>query len=141
MSCGNSMYELCVKSHFSAAHRLAGYKGACSRIHGHNWEVEVHVRGGELDGIGILVDFKKVRKAVESCLADLDHGDLNRLGAFRKSNPTSENIARHLFGKLSGMLNNRRCIVSRVVVSETAGSSVSYSEDEVQSVGKKRRSR
>ncbi|MDD4277816.1 MAG: 6-carboxytetrahydropterin synthase, partial [Candidatus Cloacimonetes bacterium] len=31
------MYLLNVSDHFSAAHRLCGYEGACSNLHGHNW--------------------------------------------------------------------------------------------------------
>jgi hypothetical protein len=36
---GEHMYLLNVTAHFSAAHRLEGYNGACRNLHGHNWKV------------------------------------------------------------------------------------------------------
>jgi len=122
------MYEISVKTQFSAGHHLAGYRGSCAKPHGHNWEVQVFIRGEELDKLGMLVDFREVKKAVQEILAELDHTDLNTLPAFAKRNPTSENIARHLYGKLSGKFNAAGRAVSRVMVSETPQTSVSYSE-------------
>ena len=51
------MYEVSIVTQFSAAHHLPGYPGACASPHGHNWEVEVFVRGPKLDRTGILADF------------------------------------------------------------------------------------
>ena len=31
-------------------------------MHGHNWKVEVYVRGEQLDEIGMLVDFKELKQ-------------------------------------------------------------------------------
>lgn len=97
--------------------------------------------GRELDRIGILVDFKKVRKTVDRVLSVLDHGELNKLPVFAKGNPTSENIARCLYEKLSDSLNCARYKVSGVVVSETPGSFVSYCEDKDQPIQKNRAGR
>jgi 6-pyruvoyltetrahydropterin/6-carboxytetrahydropterin synthase len=46
---------------FDAAHRLVGYKGLCSNLHGHIWKVEIEVEGDELDDVGILWDFSNVK--------------------------------------------------------------------------------
>lgn len=32
------VFEVYVKTYFSAAHSLKGYQGDCARIHWHNWE-------------------------------------------------------------------------------------------------------
>ena len=88
------IFEVYVKSHFSAAHSLRGYLGDCARIHGHNWMVEVFVKCTELDSIGIGIDFRDIRAAVREVLARLDHSDLNELPLFREENPSSENIAK-----------------------------------------------
>ena len=122
------MHEVKVTTHFSAAHRLVGHDGACANPHGHNWEVEVTVRGSALDEIGVLVDFHVVTGAVDKALAELDHSDLNTLAAFAAGNPTSENIARHLFRSLARELNCDAYRLHRVTVSETPGKSVSYWE-------------
>ena len=78
------MYEVGVTTHFSAAHRLAGYDGPCAGAHGHNWEVEVFIRGSELDDLGMLVDFRDVKSTLSEILSELDHRDLNTLEAFAK---------------------------------------------------------
>lgn len=123
------MYEISIKTHFSAAHHLRGYKGACADTHGHNWETIVYIRGRDLDRIGILVDFREVKNCVKKTMDELDHADLNTLPAFSRKNPTSENIARHLFDKISGKLNNRRYAVARVTVAETPDNRVTYSQE------------
>lgn len=120
------MFEVSVKTHFSAAHRLVGYRGACSKLHGHNWEVEVFVEGKKPDKLGMIIDFHVLKAAVQDAVADLDHCDLNRLPAFTKVNPTSENIARLLYERVSQKIDCEKYRVSRVVVSESPGSSVSY---------------
>ena len=123
------MYELSVKTHFSAAHRLVGYAGQCANPHGHNWEVEIAVRGAQLNDLGILVDFRELKSAVREALQELDHCDLNSLPPFLKTNPTSENIARYLHERLSAKPISAGCRVSRVTVCETPGTAASYWED------------
>jgi len=48
------MFEVRIETHFSSAHHLLNYKGECENQHGHNWKVEVYVRGIELDKSNIL---------------------------------------------------------------------------------------
>jgi 6-pyruvoyltetrahydropterin/6-carboxytetrahydropterin synthase len=120
------MYEVGIKAHFSAAHRLIDYKGSCASFHGHNWEIEVYVSGDTLDSVGILVDFRELKCSVSSVLEQVDHCDLNEVEAFRECNPTSENIARFLFDEFSQTLDCDRYSVSRVVVHETPGSVATY---------------
>lgn len=123
------MYELTVKTHFSAAHRLVGYQGSCANFHGHNWEVEIAIRGRRLNTIGILVDFREVKAAVREAMKALDHSDLNALPEFMKDNPSSENIAFHLHRKLSELMNSAEYRIHRVTVCETPGSAASYWDD------------
>jgi 6-pyruvoyltetrahydropterin/6-carboxytetrahydropterin synthase len=123
------MYEISIRTHFSAAHRLVGHQGVCARIHGHNWEIEIFLKGPVLDEIGILVDFKVVKEAVQEVLGALDHADLNQHPGFAVQNPTSENIARLLFEDLGRRLNTDRCRISKVRVSESPNSSATYWEE------------
>ncbi|MBN1675514.1 MAG: 6-carboxytetrahydropterin synthase QueD [Kiritimatiellae bacterium] len=123
------MYEISVKTHFSAAHRLQGYAGDCARLHGHNWEVEVFLRGEYVNEIGFLTDFRGIKHATREALAALDHTDLNELPGLAGANPTSENLARHLYSVLGAALNNARCRVHRVRVSEMTDTGASYWEE------------
>ncbi len=123
------VFEVYVKTHFSAAHRLNGYPGDCARVHGHNWIIEVFIKCFELDRIGIALDFRDIKSAVKAVVSELDHSDLNDLPVFVNENPTSENIARYLYGQLSERLNTPKNRVSKVKVSETPGAGAFYWEE------------
>jgi 6-pyruvoyltetrahydropterin/6-carboxytetrahydropterin synthase len=98
------MFELTTVVDFEAAHCLADYPGKCSRLHGHNWRVEVTVSGPELDELGMLMDFKVLKQEVTNVVATLDHYYLNELAPFQTVNPTAENIAKYLFINITASL-------------------------------------
>jgi 6-pyruvoyltetrahydropterin/6-carboxytetrahydropterin synthase len=122
-------YELFVKTDFSAAHCLKGYEGNCSRVHGHNWTVTLFLKCGELDEIGIGVDFRKIKTELAAIIGRLDHKNLNDLEPFRDRNPTSENIARFVYREAAKKINSGSIRVSRVTVSETGSTGATYWED------------
>jgi len=129
---GNAMtgiFEIHVKTDFSAAHCLREYDGDCERLHGHNWTVEVFVRCRKLNNIGIGIDFREVKKAIGEVVKPLDHSHLNEHPAFRNENPTSENIAQYIYEKLADKLNSQEVKVSKVKISETQGAGVYYWEE------------
>ncbi len=111
---------------FAAAHRLHGYDGDCARLHGHNWKVEVSVRGTELDEVGMVMDFKAIKREARAILEELDHTYLNDHPAFQQQNPTAENIARYLFDTLSARINSDRFHVQAVTVWENERNWVTY---------------
>ena len=123
------VYEVYVKTHFSAAHALRDYPGDCARLHGHNWIIEAYVRCKELDNIGIGIDFRDIKKSVKDVLQGLDHFNLNELPAFKNENPSSENIAKFIYNELSNTLNSEAVKVSKVKVSETPGAGAFYWEE------------
>ena len=122
------MYEVFVKTHFSAAHHLREYPGNCARWHGHNWEVTLFIQARELNELGIAVDFREIKDVLNELLDGLDHSDLNEHPAFADRNPTSELIAKFLYDEVSRRLNDGNIQVDRVQVSETPGTGAVYSE-------------
>jgi 6-pyruvoyltetrahydropterin/6-carboxytetrahydropterin synthase len=122
------MYELKIVTDFSAAHRLNNFYGKCESLHGHNWKVEVFLRGDRLDEAGLVRDFGVVKAKAREVLAELDHKYLNDLPAFSQQNPSSENLARYLYERLGAALNNDSVRVSRVSVWESHNSCASYFE-------------
>jgi 6-pyruvoyltetrahydropterin/6-carboxytetrahydropterin synthase len=112
-------YTLTVKSDFAAAHRLREYDGNCERLHGHNWLVEASVESDTLDGRGMAVDFRAIKGALHEVLGTLDHAYLNDVPPFSEINPSSENIARHIFEELERRMAEAPVRVSRVVVWES----------------------
>ena len=123
------MYELVVDSGFSAAHKLRGYEGACEHLHGHNWRVQIVLRSAGLDRLGMVMDFKKVKSRVDRILGELDHVYLNELGPFKEKNPTTENIAKEVFDRLSERLR-RGVRLARVTVWESDRCGASYFDPE-----------
>jgi 6-pyruvoyltetrahydropterin/6-carboxytetrahydropterin synthase len=115
------MFEVKITRDFAAAHRVEDYPGNCERLHGHNWKVEVISRSSELDGLGMVMDFRKLKELTDKVLERLDHEYLNEVEPFTHLNPTAENIARYIFDEVS-----KGAPVHRVNVFETETSVASY---------------
>jgi 6-pyruvoyltetrahydropterin/6-carboxytetrahydropterin synthase len=122
-------YKLKVITEFAAAHTLRDYPGACSRMHGHNWKVELEADASTLDEIGMGIDFRKMKTAAREVGDSLDHRYLNELEPFTTVNPTAENIAAYLYREISSKLNSDTIRVSAVTLWETERASVRYSEE------------
>lgn len=123
------MYHLTIKTHFAAAHRLVNYQGDCENLHGHNWHVEVTVAARELDTAGLGLDFKVLKKQTKELLGELDHKYLNDLPHFSQNSPSSEQIARFIFDRLSGQLDSDNVQLERVTVWESEFACASYTRD------------
>lgn len=120
------MFDIFIKNHFSAGHHLRDYPGNCEKPHGHNWNVEVTVRAAELDALGMGVDFRTVKKAVNSVLDELDHCNLNEHPAFQVKNPSSENIAVYIFDHIKDELQSDRYHLHSIMVGETDKTGIIY---------------
>lgn len=108
---GNHMEAyLTVSTHFSAAHRLARpdlsfeknceIYGKCARPngHGHNYHLEVTIKG-EIDSrTGMIADLVAFEKAIDDHVVEpFDHTFLNKdIPYFETVVPTAENIAVHI---------------------------------------------
>jgi 6-pyruvoyltetrahydropterin/6-carboxytetrahydropterin synthase len=117
------MYELMVENIFSAAHQLTGSNGPCEGLHGHTWKVQVYLHGEKLDKIGMLVDFKMIKSALNTVLQDYDHKFLNDSLKF---SPTAENIARDIYEKMA----KGSPLVSKVTIWESPTACATYSADQ-----------
>ncbi len=122
-------YTLKVVTDFAAAHLLRDYPGQCSRLHGHNWKVEVELIATALDEVGMGLDFKAIKAAAKEVIARLDHHHLNEIPPFDKINPTAENIAAYLYRELAHSLNGPRTRIGAVTLWETERACVRYSEE------------
>ncbi len=122
------MYEVVVYTYFSAAHNLRGYRGKCEELHGHNWKVSVKVGAEKLDQLGMVIDFKELKKTVNKVIQKLDHKYLNDVPPFDSINPSSENIAYYIFQELKKAINTERIKVIRVSVWESEDSTATYLE-------------
>jgi 6-pyruvoyltetrahydropterin/6-carboxytetrahydropterin synthase len=122
------MFDIEIRRTFSAAHQLKGYDGDCKNLHGHNYEVTVTVEADTLNEVGIALDFKKLKAALDTVIAPYDHHNLSELSEFSEINPTSEVLARTIYRKMSAKLNDGAIRVSKVCIAESSASRIIYSE-------------
>ncbi|EAU74949.1 6-pyruvoyltetrahydropterin synthase [Synechococcus sp. RS9916] len=106
---------LTIRTHFAAAHRLArpelsqeeneAIYGKCARPHGHghNYLVDVTVRGAIDARTGMVCDLAALQRLVDDLVVEpFDHTFLNKdVPHFVDCVPTAENIALHIADQLS----------------------------------------
>ncbi len=112
---GNAMDAyLTIRNHFAAAHRLArpelsqeeneNIYGKCAREngHGHNYFVDVTVRGSIDERTGMICDLSALQALINDLVIDpFDHTFLNKdIPHFSNCVPTAENIALHISDRL-----------------------------------------
>lgn len=100
------MFQVSVEETFSAGHALRGYRGKCENVHGHNYRVRVTLEGPQLDKIGLLVDFTRIKQTLRAVIAGLDHQFINDLEPFQTLNPSAENLAKYFYDQVSGQLHH-----------------------------------
>jgi 6-pyruvoyltetrahydropterin/6-carboxytetrahydropterin synthase len=107
---------------FEAAHRLPNVAPThkCARLHGHSFQVSVHLAGPVDAQSGWVRDFNDISCAMTPLLEVLDHYYLNEIHGLE--NPTSEVLARWIWERLSVTLPE----LSQVVVRETCNSGCVY---------------
>jgi len=114
------MYRISKQFSFCASHVLdLPEDHPCSRLHGHNYRVSIHLKSVTLDQYGFVKDYhalKPVRKFIDETL---DHRHLNDCMDY---SPTSENIARFLYERFKPEIPE----LYAVEVSETPQTSCIY---------------
>ena len=135
---GNRMESyLTISTHFSAAHRLAHPSlsneknfeiyGKCARPngHGHNYHLEITVKG-EIDGrTGMIVDLGKLNQVIEDLVVEpFDHTFLNKdIPHFAEVVPTAENIALYISNLLRSPIQELGAKLHKVKLIESPNNS------------------
>ena len=111
---------------FSAAHFLREYHGQCEHLHGHNYRVQVSVGCDELDDEGLVVDFSRLKEAMQEVIKRFDHKLLNEVEPFEKLNPTLEHLARYIAEEVALRIDDERARVTACRLWETDRNCVVY---------------
>jgi 6-pyruvoyltetrahydropterin/6-carboxytetrahydropterin synthase len=133
------MTRLSQKFEFSAAHRLHNPElsdeenrktyGKCNNPawHGHNYEMQVTLKG---DGTKMMLGLPQFEKVVkESVIEKLDHKNLNvEVAEFKNVIPTVENIAMVVYRMLKNQFKGIDADLASVTVWETPKTWCEYSE-------------
>jgi 6-pyruvoyltetrahydropterin/6-carboxytetrahydropterin synthase len=123
---GGPLYEITIKQSFSAAHMINEIGGRCEKLHGHNFVVEISICANVLSVEGILVDFRILKQWADEILKEFDHKYLNDISYFKDTSPSSENVARYIYDRISEKVKKRNLDVSRVTVWESEDARASY---------------
>ena len=111
--------SVCRKAHFNAAHRLYNPDwsfdknqtvfGKCNNpnFHGHNYNLEVWVKGEIDPETGYVIDLKILKDIIKSEVEDkFDHKNLNEdTVEFKNLIPTAENISVVIWNLIKEKLN------------------------------------
>lgn len=97
------MYELSIQRDFIAQHYLIGGDwGAENQLHSHHYNLEVRIRGPELNEHGYLLDIVDFSEHLEEVVNQFQDRTLNELPEFEGLNPSIEHFARVVFQALAG---------------------------------------
>jgi 6-pyruvoyltetrahydropterin/6-carboxytetrahydropterin synthase len=89
--------------------------GRLSVPHGHNYTLDVTVRGAIDPRTGMVIDLGELKRIVqETVIERFDHADLNADPLFRERVPTTENIALAVWDLLAPKLGPDRLARVRV---------------------------
>ncbi len=133
----NMEASLTIKTHFSAAHRLAleslshaencEIYGKCARPngHGHNYHLEVTVTGEIEPRTGMIVDLGELQRVVDEYVVEpFDHTFLNKdIPYFAQVVPTAENIALHICHLLQQPIAQIGAVLDKVKLVESPNNS------------------
>ena len=117
------MYTISKQFNFSASHLIKGLPAEhpCTRLHGHNYVVELVLASDQLDSIGFVVDYHELKRFKDIIDKELDHRHLNDVLPYP---PTAEYIAYYLYQKAKKIWS----LVVAVRVSETTKTWSEYRE-------------
>ncbi|MCP9829709.1 MAG: 6-pyruvoyl tetrahydropterin synthase [Cyanobium sp.] len=131
---GDSMEAfLSIRTHFAAAHRLArpelsmaeneAIYGKCARPHGHghNYLLDITVRGAIDPRTGMVCDLAELQRLVNDLVVEpFDHTFLNKdVPHFADCVPTAENIALHIADLLSAPVSATGATLHKVRLQES----------------------
>lgn|SRR3989338_61142 len=121
------MYEVTVEDFFLAAHFLKLYDGSWEHRHGHNWKVSVIMQSEKLDSMGVVVDFEALKPSLKKVLSEFHETSFNDHPDFKdKINPSTENIAKIIYDRLSQNMKSSNAKITKVTVWETPDASASF---------------
>lgn len=120
------MYQLFVEEHFDAAHYLRNYHGKCENLHGHRFKVIARLEATKLEENGLAYDFAQLKRQLREVLAQFDHACLNDVPPFDKIEPSCENIAATIYGKLQPYFSGSPVTLACVEAWESPTSGVAY---------------
>ncbi len=122
------MFTVSVETHFWASHQLTLPDGSKEPLHHHNWVVTADVGSNELNGTGLIMDFRQLRAMVDNIVAEFDNIRLDRIDYFQRNSSSAENVAKYIYEKLRTKLP-KAITLNHIRVAEEPGCSAKFGKD------------
>lgn len=134
-----NIVELTRRMQISSCHRLHSphlsdeenkkIYGKCNHVngHGHNYEIQVTVRGQLDEKTGMVMNIQDLNAAMKKSIMDtIDHKNLDKDVEFFKTAPsTTENLAIYIWQEMEKHLPNPK-LLYKVMIKETENNFISY---------------
>lgn len=125
------------REHFSSAHKLHNSTlsdeknreiyGKCNHFHGHNYYIEVTLKGEPDNESGYVMDLKQLKKILHEVIIDkVDHQYLNDVEMFNNIVPTTENMAITFWRLLEDKVRTDNAELHSIKIYETEKNYVEY---------------
>jgi len=131
------MFYITRKEHFSSSHRLDNPEfskekneevfGKCHNFHGHNYYIEVTLKGTPEPGSNYVMDLKQLKQIIhKEILEKVDHKLLNEVDMFVGTIPTTEIMAMKFWEVLEKKVKRDNVKLYSVKLYETEKNYVEY---------------
>ena len=119
------MFSVSVETHFWASHQLTLPDGSKEPLHRHNWVVTADVGSSELNNMGLVMDFRRLKAMVDNIVAEFDNIQLEKLDYFQRNSSSAESVATYIYEKLEPKLP-RDLKLNHIRVVEQPGCSAKF---------------
>jgi 6-pyruvoyl-tetrahydropterin synthase len=100
----DDLYSVVVETNFRASHQLTMPNGSKEPLHDHDWKIAALVSSKNLNKMGLVMDFRRLKSLVDNIVSDFDGQKLEQLEFFQKNISSAENVAKYIYEKLEAML-------------------------------------
>lgn len=121
------MFTISVETHFCASHQLTLPNGSKETLHSHNWLVTANVCSEKLNGIGLVMDFRRLKKMLDNIVSRFGDAPLEKIDYFRQNGSSAENVAKYIYENLEPKLP-KAVKLRHIKVVEEPGFSAKFSK-------------
>jgi len=119
------LFSVSVETHFWASHQSTLPDGSKELLHRHNWVVTADVGSSELNNMGLVMDFRRLKAMVDNIVAEFDNIQLEKLDYFQRNSSSAESVAKYIYEKLEPKLP-RDLKLNHIRVVEQPGCSAKF---------------
>ena len=119
------MFTINVGTSFYASHQLTLPDGSKEKLHKHNWQVSVQIQNPQLNKMGLVMDFNRLKAKLENVVSDFNAVQMEEIDYFKKNNSSAENVAKYIYQKLEKKITDQLKL-NYVQVTEEPGFSAKF---------------